>query len=203
MKGITFAALAVAVPAAGAMADFATDFGVGRDTNGDLVVEFNFTNELLLPESPDLGTFNGWFGDEPGFASFPEDEADEGIFRLAAGAIIEFELVSADPGFRVYDPTFSSIVGAGDSFTFDPITGDPGDDTTWTNFDDHPWWTVSADDPGFDANVFEYDVTFRLNDVGTTGYGSTGDITVTFTRVPSPGALGVLGGAMLATRRRR
>lgn len=196
-------AAALTVPALAASADFATDFGVGRDLTGNLVVEFNFNNALEIGLSPDQNAFNGWFGDEPGFASFPEDEADEGIFRLEAGAQIQFELISADPGFLVYDPTFSSALGNGDTFLFDAITGDPADANTWSNFDDHPWWTVSRDDAGFDASIFSYDVTFQLNDVGSTGYGSTGPITVSFTRVPAPGAASLLGLTALAARRRR
>ena len=189
-------AAALAAVAGTAAADFETDFGVGRDASNNLVVEFNFDNIAAIPESPDLGAFDGFFSDEPGFAGFDFDEPDEGIFALEAGAIIRFELISADPGFRVYNPAFTSVLNPGDGFNFDAVT-------PTSTFDDHPWWTVERSDPGFDESVFEYEVSFRLLDVGTTGYGSTDPITVTFTRVPTPASAMLLGLAAAATSRRR
>ncbi|MEM1330592.1 MAG: hypothetical protein AAGG07_08535 [Planctomycetota bacterium] len=188
--------LAVAAFAGSALADFETDFGVGRTMDGNLIVEFNFDNIEEIQESPDLMAFDGFFSDEPGFAGFDFDEPDEGIFALEAGAQIQFELVSADAGFRVYDPTFSTVLNPGDTFNFDAVT-------STSTFDDHPWWTIERSDPGFDESIFSYDVTFRLLDVGSTGYGATDNITVTFTRVPTPASAAVLGLAGLAATRRR
>ncbi|MEM9066413.1 MAG: hypothetical protein AAGB51_13090 [Planctomycetota bacterium] len=191
MRLITTAIVASAF-AAPAFADFATDFGVGVSSGGQLVVEFNFASVEPIPEATAPG-FNGWVSDEPGFANFEEAEPDEDIFVMGANADIYFELISTTgDGFEVYDPFFSGPMANGDTFA---LGG--------SSFDEHPFWTVNADSPDFDASVFSYDVTFRLIDLGSTGYTATENITVTFTRVPAPAAAGLLlAGAPLVRRRR-
>jgi len=189
----TAAAIAAAALAASAAhADFATDFGVGVNSTGQLVVEFNFGSIEPIPAATAPG-FNGWVSDEPGFANFEVAEPEEDIFVMGSGADIFFELISTSgDGFEVYDPFFSAKLENGDTFGFGGAS-----------FDDHPFWTVNADSPDFDPSVFSYDVTFRLIDLGSTGYAATEDITVTFTRVPTPAAAALLLGAAPFVRRRR
>lgn len=191
MRTITTIAAAT-LTATAAQADFATDFGVGVNSTGQLVVEFNFGSIEPLPAATAPG-FNGWISDAPGFANFPAPEPEEDINVLGSGAEIAFQLISTSGnGFEVYDPFFTSVLAPGDTFSFGGAV-----------FDDHPFWTVNADSAAFDPSVFSYDVTFRLIDLGATGYAATEDITVTFTRVPTPAVAALLLGAAPLVRRRR
>ncbi|MEL6498314.1 MAG: hypothetical protein AAGJ54_07935 [Planctomycetota bacterium] len=206
-------ALSVAIAAGAAStasADFETDFGVAWDGQGQLAVEFNFGSIEVISNFTTNGgangDFTGFFSDEPGFANFEEDEVDEGLFVVPDGTVVAFELISADPAFVVYDLTFDNIVAPGTNIELGAVLRD-GTGAVTQGFDDHPWWTVDTTSPDFDENVLSYDLTFRLIDIrddGVTPLAPTDDITVTFTRIPTPGTAALLGLAGLgATRRRR
>lgn len=210
MKTRVMSVVVAAGAAATASADFATDFGVAWDGQGQLAVEFNF--DSIEPISNFVtggganGTFTGWFSDAPGFANFEEDEADEGLFVVPDGTVVGFELISASPAFTVYDLTFDNVVAPGTNIELGSVQRDTLTGDVVSGFDDHPWWTVDVTDPAFDANVFSYDLTFRLIDLrsdGVTPLAATDDITVTFTLIPAPGAAAALGLAGLAGLRRR
>ncbi|MEM8758013.1 MAG: hypothetical protein AAGF47_09560 [Planctomycetota bacterium] len=208
MKKTTTIAGSLALIAGVASADFETDFGVATDGAGALAVEFNFDSIELISEFVEGGgsdgSFTGFFSEEPGFANFEEDEEDEGLFVVPDGTVVAFELVSADPAFVVYDPFFDAPVPAGSSFVLGTVNVDAAGAVT--GFDDHPFWTIDVNDAGFDDDIFDYDVTFRLVDVrddGITPLTATENITVTFSRIPTPGTAAVLGLAGLATARRR
>lgn len=195
--------------AASASADFATDFGVAWDGAGQLQVEFNFGSIEPISQFTTgggaNGNFTGWFSDEPGFANFEVDEADEGLFVVPDGTVVAFELVSASPAFTVYDLTFDNIVAPGSNVELGAVLRDAQGNVT-QGFDDHPWWTIDTTSQDYDENVFSYDLTFRLIDIrddGVTPLAATDDITVTFTRVPTPGTAALLGLAGLASTRRR
>ncbi|MEL6796803.1 MAG: hypothetical protein AAFO89_08250, partial [Planctomycetota bacterium] len=133
---------------------------------------------------------------------------DEGLFVVPNGTVVAFELISASPAFTVYDLTFDSIVqpGAANAIELGAVERDGAGNVT-AGFDDHPWWTVDTTSPDFDENILSYDLTFRLIDIrddGVTPLAPTDDITVTFTRIPTPGTAALLGlGGLVATRRRR
>ena len=190
------AVLAGAAVAFPAVADLESDFAVGVTGAGQLAVEFNFASvepiANFITGGGLNGDFTGWFSDEPGFANLDVDEPDEDFFTLGAGADISVMVISVEGPFRIYDPSFDSVVAPGGMFSL----GTP-------DFDDHPFWTVDSTAPSFDANDFDYDVSFKLVDLGTTGYADSDTITVTFTRVPAPGTAGVLALAGLGLRRRR
>ncbi|MEO0629729.1 MAG: hypothetical protein AAFY46_03255, partial [Planctomycetota bacterium] len=122
------------------------------------------------------------------------------------GTVVAFELISASPAFTVYDLTFDNVVNPGENVELGAVLRD-GQGNVTQGFDDHPWWTVDTTSPDFDANILSYDLTFRLIDIrddGVTPLAPTDDITVTFTRIPTPGTAALLGLAGLgATRRRR
>lgn len=209
MKIRVMSVVLAAGAAATASADFATDFGVAWDGTGQLAVEFNFGSiepiSNFATNGGANGDFNGWFSDEPGFANFEEDEPDEGLFVVPDGTVVGFELISASPAFTVYDLTFDNVVAPGTSIELGSVQRD-GMGNVISGFDDHPWWTVDVDSPGYDENVFSYDLTFRLVDLrsdGVTPLAPTDDITVTFTRIPTPGTAALLGLAGLAGARRR
>ena len=210
MKTRLIGTVIAAGAAATASADFDTDFGVAWDGAGQLAVEFNFDSiepiSSFATNGGANGDFNGWFSDEPGFANFEEDEPDEGLFVVPDGTVVAFELISASPAFTVYDLTFDNVVAPGTNIELGEVLRDGAGNVT-QGFDDHPWWTVDVNSPGFDENVFEYDLTFRLIDIrddGVTPLAPTDNITVTFTRIPTPGTAALLGlGGLAATRRRR
>ncbi|MEO0513169.1 MAG: hypothetical protein AAF108_09790 [Planctomycetota bacterium] len=207
MIRVQYAAVLAVGVSSPALGDFATDFGVAWDGQGNLAVEFNFASieviSSFIENGGANGNFTGFFSDEPGFANFEEDEADEGLFVVPDGTVVGFRLLAFDPGFAVYDPFFDQRLDVGDSFLFPEVVRDSAGAVT-AGFDDHPWWTVETTSAGFDAGIFEYDMTFELFDGRTDGaaIGSTGPITVTFTRIPAP-ATGVVLGALAFARRRR
>jgi hypothetical protein len=165
------------------------DVIVGRSAGGQLRVEHNGETTLLPPVN---GLINGWALDEPGFLGLSKDEPLEDFFVLEDGAQIQLEVLSFDLAFQGWTPGFASIFHL------------PGD--VWTiggaEFDEHPTWHINSDHPGFDPNQVEWQATFRLLDVGSTAYNPSEPITLTFTNVPEPGGLGLLG-LMAGLRRRR
>lgn len=184
--------LAVTFLACGASADpHEGDFVVGVSGAGVLKLEADPDEAFFLPPF-DSGGIVGWFGAEPGFASLEEDEPGEDFYTLGVGADVWFVLVAADPAFKIYDPFFNPM-SPGDSFAFGGH-----------EFDEHPFWHIDSDDAAFDPMQTEWHVTFRLVDLGSTGYGVSEDYTATFTNVPTPGAgaLLALGGTWGARRRR-
>ena len=169
------------------------DFNLGRSSSGQLKVEFAadlFPFALPLSPEPEL---SGWAFDDPGFFSIDFDEPAEDFFQLANGANISFEIISIDAGFKVWT-TFLTLlpplVAPGDQWNIGEVP-----------FDTHPWWNIDPTDPGYDPLDTEWSVTFRLIDIGTTGYSPSEPITATFT--PEPAGLGALAlGLLLAARRR-
>lgn len=168
------------------------DVNIGVSGAGQLVVEFG-DEQISLPAVS--GLLNGFLGDEPGFFTIDEDEPDEDIFVIGAGANIVLEVISFDDALKAWTPGFAAILSQ------------PGD--TWSlgaaPFDTHPFWHIDSDDAGYIAPPLQtkWSATFRLLDTGSTGYSPSEPIMVTFT--PEPGSLGLLaiGAALLVHRRTR
>lgn len=207
-KQSSIAAMAIAASVGTASADFETDFGVAWDGAGQLAVEFNFDSIEPLSSFINSGganaDFTGWFGDAPGFASFETDEPDEGLFVVPSGTVVGFELIDADPAFRVYDPFFDAPLAPGGTFIIGSVQRD-GSGAVISGFDDHPFWAVDTLSPDFDVNIFTYSVSFRLFDARTDGFAiaPTDVITARFSRIPSPASAASFGLAGLAIGRRR
>ncbi len=162
------------------------EFVIGRSATGQLIVEFNFKESVLLP--PIEGLLNGWGADEPGFVSLAKDEPAEGIFTLADGAVVALQVVSFDTAFRGITPGFASVFrNPGDTW----VIGEPA-------LDEHGFWHINSDDPAFDPNQMEWRASFRLIDMGATGYAATNELTVRFTNVPEPASFVFMALAAMA-----
>lgn len=184
-------AAGLAATPADAQHDHGGDYIVAVDASGALAIEGDFDEPRELPAFNQNG-INGWFGDDPGFTHLDEDEPDEGLFMLGNGADIYFELVSLDPAVKVYTPLF------------DPMT--PGDSFALggSSFDEHPFWHIDADDGAFDPNQSVWNVSWRVIDLGSTGYAESDVFTTQLTNIPAPGVLALAGGlGVLGMARRR
>lgn len=155
------------------------------------LVENGFDGAIELAPNG-FAPFTGYFLDAPGFASNDENEPDEGFFALPANANVVFELVSIDPGLRVYDDLLGEILPGG-TWRISPLIGDPG------VFDDHPYWHIDDTHPSFVPGA-TYELTYRLID--PTGYYAPSEIE-TLSFIPEPGSLLLLTAGAALLRRRR
>jgi len=181
--------LTVLAARAYAQHDHEGEMVVGRTGANQLAVEFDSGETIEL--APVNGLLTGWGADEPGLMALGMDEPDEGFFTLETGVVVVFELLSADPGFKVWSPGLADVLDTpGDQF----ILGATG-------FDEHPTYHIDADDPSFDPDVDEYFMTFRLLDSGITGYAPSESLTARFAPAPEPATVALIGvGAMVLTR---
>ncbi|MFG0241641.1 MAG: hypothetical protein ACF8R9_02520 [Phycisphaerales bacterium JB054] len=187
---VLLAAGLAATPAA-AQHDHGGDYVVAVDASGALAIEGDFDEPRELPAFNQNG-INGWFGDDPGFASLDEDEPDEGLYMLGGGAEIYFELVSIDPAAKVYSPLFDTV-NPGESF----LLGG-------SDLHEHAFWHIDSDDAAFDPNQTVWNVSWRVIDLGSTGYADSDVFTTQLTNVPAPGVLTLAGGlSVLGMARRR
>lgn len=188
----TLCIVGLALLSSNALAQHDDDFVIGVTGSGMLAVEGHFDEAHLLPEFSDNGIF-GWFGSQPGFASLDHDEPDEDFFMLAAGVDVHFELIATDPAFKVYTHNFD-LLTPGDTFSL----GGP-------DIHRHAFWHIDSNDPAFDPNQTIWNVSWRMIDLGTTGYADSVVYTSQFTNVPAPGVLSLAAAGLLgmASRRRR
>lgn len=157
------------------------DIVVGRTGTGQLAVEFDFDTTIGLP--PVTGLITGWALDDPGFTTLESDEPKEDFFTIGAGAQVVFELVSVDPALAVWTPGFVHLLEtAGQQFM---LGGH--------EFDVHATFLIDPSHPSFNPNVDLYMLSFRLLDTGSTGYAVSDTYNVTFTPVPEPAMVLVLG----------
>lgn len=165
------------------------DVIVGRTGDGRLAVEFDFGESIQLPAVH--GLLNGFALDEPGFKALGADEPTEDFFALAEGASIVFEVVSFTPVLSAWTPGFlSRLDHPGEQWVLGGASSD-----------EHFTWHVDADHPSFDPAAGPWSATFRLLDLGSTGYAVSPDYTVTF--VPEPGLLTLMSIGALSLLRRR
>jgi hypothetical protein len=185
---ISVVLLAVAGPA---LADeHEGDLVVGRTGANQLRVEFDFVPPIALP--PVNGLLKGWALDDPGFDHLESDEPNENFFVLGDGAQVRFDVVSFAPAFKAWTPGFGAVLhNPGDAYVF------PDGHLLHGHLD----WHIDSQDPLFDPAVGPWMASFRLVDVGTTGYSPSDVYTFTFTPEPSSLALLMLGG-LTALRRR-
>jgi len=166
------------------------DIIVGRTDAGQLKVEFDFAPLLPLPAVS--GPINGFSDSEPGFDHLEANEPAEDFYVLAPGAEVYFEIVSFEDAFQVWGAGFSSgpHLNPGEHVLL-------GDELLHS----HVIWHVNSDDPAYDPLDSPWDATFRLVDLGTTGYAPSEAYTARF--VPEPSTAALLGVALVGVLRRR
>lgn len=165
------------------------DLVVGRTSAGQLRIEFDFDEPIALP--PVDGLLKGWARDDPGFDHLEADEPDEDFLMLGSGAHIRFDVVSFAPAFQAWTPGFAAALrNPGDSYVF------PDGEL----LHGHLNWHIDALDPRFEPTAGPWTASFRLIDVGTTGYSPSDVYTFMFAPEPSAVALVALG-ALLVRRR--
>lgn len=168
------------------------DLVVGRSGANQLRVEFDFAPAIPLP--PVNGLLKGWALDDPGFDHLEADEPAEDLFVLADGAQIRFDVVAFAPAFKAWTPGFAAALhNPGDAYLF------PEGHLLHGHLD----WHIDSQDPQFDPNASPWTASFRLVDVGTTGYTPSDVYTFTFTPEPASAALLALSGVVTLSRRFR
>lgn len=166
------------------------DLVVGRSGENRLQVEFDFAPPIALPAVN--GLLKGWALDDPGFDHLESDEPEEDFYALGDGAQIRFDVVLFWPAFKAWSPGFATVLqSSGDSYVF------PDGNLLHGHLD----WHIDSQDPQFDPAAGPWMASFRLVDIGTTGYSPSEVYTFTFTPEPSCGALLALGGLTLLRRR--
>lgn len=189
---VALAATAIAFSSAPAWAhEGHEDIIVGRTSGNQLTVEFDGfgeTHEL----APVNGLFNGWAGDDPGFAHLEADEPVEDFYTLQSGADIYLEIVSIDTALRG-NPLTDDLDVAGEQALLGGY-----------ELHEHIDWLIDSDDAGFDPLQTQWDVSFKLVDMGaTTNYSDSDIYTLSFTNVPEPASVVLLAVGGLAAIRRR
>lgn len=124
----------------------------------------------------------------------------DGFIDLPAGAGVFVSVVEADAGLEVYEGGMRSML---QMHTYDPILGTGGntDPWQWPGSMVHNWYAASS--PGLYGATYEVYVGDAATGVPLTGY-TPDQVTVLFSAVPAPGALGLLALAgLLGARRQR
>lgn len=172
------ACLAVAAPLL-AQGHADEDINVGRSGAGRLVAEFDFS--ALLEAFPVGGLFTGWASDEPGFFALPADEPAEDLFTLEPGASVALEITAISAALRG-NPLTDDLDQAGEQTLL-------GDHLLHVHIN----WLIDDTYPAFDPLQTEWDVSFKLIDLGTTNYAESAIYTLRYAPVPEPSTLALLG----------
>jgi len=170
------------------------DIIVGRllGTPDRLAIEADL-DEPVFCEPSAMPGLNGWLKDDPGFEALLEDEPDEGFYMLQPGAQVRLEVVSLDAGIKLWNPELTQMADAVGEWI------DLGDYELHT----HMIWHLDSDvlGTGWEDTLYG---TFKLVDVGTTGYAESETFGMAFTNVPEPTSVIALAlGGLLGLRRRR
>jgi hypothetical protein len=102
-----------------------------EEGGGALAADFDFSEDISVFESANLGGLTLYASTEPGFMLLDEDEPDESVFVLEDGVEVSLEVVSLDSGAR---------------FKFGEVTLDEVGDSvvlgTTPELHEHPEWQV-------------------------------------------------------------
>jgi hypothetical protein len=148
------------------------EIDVGRTAAGQLKVEIQFTQPLVLEASVYPG-ISGYATGAMGMHSIFLDDPGNDFFQLSTAADFQFILLAKDPGMEVWNDTGSAYMGIGESYHIGPPI-----------FDTHPVWNIVTGTPG---NV--YSLTLKLHDLNGV-YPDSTPFDLSFTPapiVPGPG----------------
>lgn len=166
-----FATVAFSLTALGAYAQHQGDVWVGRSADPTpkiLHSGYDISTYYQLP--PVSGILHGWSYNSPGFDHLVLNAPP--IYTLQSGASIWFRVIRFTPAFRVIDNSFH-------------IINSPGQQTLLGNesLHTHLVWHINDLDPAYDPDRWLWKATFELVDQGSTGYLSSGPLTMYFTNV--------------------
>ena len=138
---------------------------VGRNASGQLVVQIEFEQPLVLPVSVFPG-ISGYATGEVGLHSALFDDPGNDFFQLSPAADFRFILLAKDSGIEVWNDTGSSYMNVGESFYIGPPP-----------FDTHPVWNITTGTP---TNA--YSLTLKLHDVNAV-YPDSASFVLSFTPI--------------------
>lgn len=179
----------LAAGAVSALAHHEGDLVVGVSGAGQLRAEFDFAEPIALPAVN--GLLVGWASSEPGFDHLEVNEPTEDFYVLGEGVQVRFDVVSFAEAFKAWTPGFGAALH------------DPGDAYVFPDgnlLHGHLHWHIDSQDPLFSPGAGPWTASFRLVDIGTTGYSPSDVYTLTFT--PEPASAALLGLSALAAARR-
>lgn len=149
--------------------------------------------ELPPIDPPSSGVFEGWVGQEPGFDHLVEPEPAEDFYPMNTGADLRLVGIDLDAALYVRAPAIGSPVVISPTPTLGSLR--LGDELLHT----HAIWHVDVLAPGYNPLQTVWSGTFKLADLGSTGYADSDPFTLTFTTVPEPTALVLLAVASLVS----
>ncbi len=136
--------------------------GAGASLSGGDSVTVRNDNASIIYLSQVSGILEGWADNNPGFNA--EDGSAPGVEPMDDGAALFFEVRSFSPAFHAYDQVFNDLHQAGDSA-----------ELGGNNLHVHYTWHIKSDDVNFDPERTGWRAQYRVNDFGTTEYGTAAD----------------------------
>lgn len=170
---------------------------IGRDGAGDIKVDFlwDMAHHAWFTDP----AYEGVYFDGLNFEEWAQPDPENDYYDMLAGSKIVVEIVSFDPGVKLWDP---DDLGRG------PLSA-PGTQyslgTTGTAFLKSALWQIDNTAPGFDPNQHIWGASMKFIDLtGTYGDSPVYTFLMEPAAVPAPASVGLLGlGGVAAARRRR
>jgi hypothetical protein len=122
--------------------------GSTADGGGDLAVEYDFDEPVVVTLSTSIGSFILYTASEPGFDLLVRDEPEESFYVLSGGVDVRLEVVEIEPGVQIK---------IGDA-VLDAV-GESAELGTTPELHLHPEWQLVLPE---DAAPGEYGVSFKL-----------------------------------------
>ena len=174
------------------------DFEISQDGSAQhrLLLTFPTGPTMPYPLQPvNDGPLAGHFADiEPGWDGMLATPPDGVHFPLLAGDGVGIRMLSATPGFVMFDGLLNPILS--DPTEAHEFAGDnEGNPALWWH--EHLRFAV---EPGNPLGI--YSATFQLTDVNGL-HADSAPVTITYEAVPEPGSISLLLGGLIVAARRR